>query len=116
LNEVELAASTTFKYVCGNFLGNNKLENYQKIVERLSRSYEAIGFDVSLKIRFLQSHLDFFPQITAQFVTNMESFFIEEIAVMEKRYQGNWSVKIMSIYCWSVSETNYIQKSSVKNF
>jgi hypothetical protein len=43
LNEVELAAWTAFKDVCGNFLGNNKADNCQEIVERLLQSYEAMG-------------------------------------------------------------------------
>jgi hypothetical protein len=53
LNEVELAAWTAFKDVCSNFLGNNKADNYQEIVERLLQSYEAMGCNMSLKINFL---------------------------------------------------------------
>jgi hypothetical protein len=52
LNEVELAAWTAFKDVCSNFLGHNKADNYQEIVERLLRSYEAMGCNMSLKIHF----------------------------------------------------------------
>jgi hypothetical protein len=43
-------------------LGNSKAENYQEIVERLLQSYEAMGCNMLLKINFLHSHLDFFPQ------------------------------------------------------
>jgi hypothetical protein len=62
LNEVELAARPAFKDVCSNFLGNNKADNCQEIVERLFQSYETMGCNMSLKIHFLHSHLDFFPQ------------------------------------------------------
>jgi hypothetical protein len=61
-NEVEPAAWTAFKGVCSSFLGNSKVDNYQEIVERLLQSYDAMGCNVSLKIHFLHSHLDFFPQ------------------------------------------------------
>jgi hypothetical protein len=49
LNKVELAAWTAFKDVCINFLGNNKADNYQEIVEKLLQSYEAMGCNMSLK-------------------------------------------------------------------
>jgi hypothetical protein len=49
LNEVELAAWTAFKDVGSNILGNNKVDNYQEIVERLLQSYEAMGCNMSLK-------------------------------------------------------------------
>jgi hypothetical protein len=63
LNEVELAAWTAFKDVCSNFLGNSKAaNNYHKIVKSLLQSYEAMVCNMSLKIHFLHSHLDLFPQ------------------------------------------------------
>jgi hypothetical protein len=43
LNEVELAAWTAFRDVSSNFLGNNKADNYQEIMERLLQSHEAMG-------------------------------------------------------------------------
>jgi hypothetical protein len=49
LNEVELTAWIALKDVCSNFLGNNKADNYQEIVERLLQSYEAMGCNMSLK-------------------------------------------------------------------
>jgi hypothetical protein len=88
LNEVELAARTAFEDVCSNFLGNNKAGNYQEIAERLLQSYEALVCDMSLKIHFLHSHLDFFPQNLAAVSDEHGERFHQDIAVMEKRYQG----------------------------
>jgi hypothetical protein len=88
LNEVELAAWTAFKDVCSNFCGNNKAGNYQEIVEILLQSYEAIGCNMSLKIRFLHSHLDFFPQNLGTVSDEHGERFHQDIAVMENRYQG----------------------------
>ncbi|UYV80589.1 hypothetical protein LAZ67_19000842 [Cordylochernes scorpioides] len=61
LNELESAAWNSFRNVCKNFLGSVKVENYRDIVNDLLLSYKALGCNMSLKIHFLHSHLDFFP-------------------------------------------------------
>ncbi|UYV66499.1 hypothetical protein LAZ67_4001899 [Cordylochernes scorpioides] len=61
LNEVEAAAWNSFRNVCKNFLGSVKVENYRDIVNDLFLSYKALECNMSLKIHFLHSHLDFFP-------------------------------------------------------
>jgi hypothetical protein len=44
------------------FLGNGKVENYHEIVSDLLTAYKAMGCNMSLKVHFLGSHLDFFPE------------------------------------------------------
>jgi hypothetical protein len=70
---------------------------------------------MSLKIHFLHSHLDFFPHKLGAVSYKHTEHFRQDIAVMEKRYQGKWSVNMLSDYCWSiirdVPETNYKRKS-----
>ncbi|UYV73505.1 hypothetical protein LAZ67_10003849 [Cordylochernes scorpioides] len=61
LNEVEAAAWNSFRKVCKIFLGSVKVENYRDIVDDLLLSYKALGCNMFLKIHFLHSHLDFFP-------------------------------------------------------
>ncbi|UYV84128.1 hypothetical protein LAZ67_X001276 [Cordylochernes scorpioides] len=61
LNEVEAAAWNSFRNVCKNFSGSVKVENYRDIVNDLLLSYKALRCNMSLKILFLNSHLDFFP-------------------------------------------------------
>jgi len=36
--------------------------NYQGIMQDLLNSYKAMGCNMSLKIHFLESHLNFFPE------------------------------------------------------
>jgi hypothetical protein len=43
-------------------LGNHKAENYNEIVSDLLTAYKAMGCSMSLKVHFLDSHLDFFPE------------------------------------------------------
>ena len=61
LSEVEAAAWVAFTEVCENFLGNYKSDNYEHIVNHLIDTYSDMGCNMSLKIHYLHSHLDFFP-------------------------------------------------------
>jgi len=62
LNETERNAWLSFKRICKDFLGNHKAANCQNVVQDLLTSYKAMGCDMSLRIHFLESHLDFFPR------------------------------------------------------
>jgi len=66
LNETERNARLSFKRICKDFLGNHKAANYQNVVQDLLTSYKAVGSNMSLKIHFLESHLDFFPENLGQ--------------------------------------------------
>jgi hypothetical protein len=54
------ASLETFRSVVYNFLGNQSDDNYRAAVEELLAAYQQIGYNMSLKIHFLDSHLDFF--------------------------------------------------------
>jgi hypothetical protein len=41
---------------------NHKTENYCDMVADIVQSYKAVGCNVSLKVHFLDSHIDFFPE------------------------------------------------------
>ena len=58
----EKLAWDSFKFVVKGFLGNIKAQNYEELVNNLSQSYQALGCNMSLKIHFLHSHVDFFPR------------------------------------------------------
>jgi len=60
LNDAERGVWDAFKKACSNFWEIKKSENYVEIVEDLLFSYLAVGCNMSWKIHFLQSHLDFF--------------------------------------------------------
>jgi hypothetical protein len=40
----------------------HKAEHYRDMVAYLVQSYKAMGCDMSLKVHFVHSHLDFFPE------------------------------------------------------
>jgi len=56
LSEMEKAAWKAFKNV------TNKAENYHVMMADLVQSYKAMGNNMSIKVHFLDSHLDFFPE------------------------------------------------------
>ncbi|UYV76524.1 hypothetical protein LAZ67_14000956 [Cordylochernes scorpioides] len=87
LNEVEAAAWNSFRNVYKNFLGSVKVENYRDIVNDLLLSYKALGCNMSLKIHFLHSHLDFFPDNLGAVSDEHGERFHQAISSMEKRYQ-----------------------------
>jgi hypothetical protein len=51
---------------------------------------------MSLKINMLHFHLDFFPDNCG--MVSDERFY-QEIATMEKGYQGKWSTYMLADYC-----------------
>jgi len=62
LSETERNAWLSFKRICKDFLGYRKAANYEDVVQDLLTSYKAMGCNMSLKIHFLESRLDFFPE------------------------------------------------------
>ena len=70
LNETEGHAWLSFKRICKDFLGNHKAVYYQDAVQDLLTSYKAMGCNISLKIHFPESHLDFSQKISVKSVTS----------------------------------------------
>ena len=95
-NETERNAWLSFKRICKDFLGNHKAAKYQDVVQDLVTSYKAMGCNMSLKIHFLESHLDFFffffpPENLGEVSDEHDERFHQDIMAMEKRYQGKWA-------------------------
>ena len=102
LNDVEKAAWLSFRNIVTSFLGNVKAPNYKDMVADLIKNYHAMGVNMSLKIHFMHSHLDFFPDNLGAVSDEHGERFHQEISVMEKRYQGKWSAAMLADYCWSI--------------
>jgi hypothetical protein len=58
---------------------------------------------MALKIHMINSHLDFFPNICSMVSDEHSECFHQEIATMEKRYQGKWSTYMFADYCWMLA-------------
>ena len=49
--------------VVQSFLGNRKADNYKDFVQKLLDNFQALGINMSIKVHFLHSHIDRFPEI-----------------------------------------------------
>jgi hypothetical protein len=84
------------------FLGNRRADNYKDLVEELLSSYQKLGCNMSVKIHFLSSHLDFFPENCGSVSDNHGECFHQDIATMESRNKGKWSPSMLADYCWTL--------------
>jgi hypothetical protein len=63
-----------------------------------------MGHKMSLKLHFLYSHVDFFPENMAGVSNEHRKRFHNDISQMEKRYTGKWSSDMLADYCWSLKK------------
>ncbi|GBL96669.1 hypothetical protein AVEN_207826-1 [Araneus ventricosus] len=81
-----------FKLVITSFLGNKKDPNYKSIVEEIIKNFKILGCSMRLKVHFLDSHLDYFPENLGAVSEEQGERFHQDIKEMERRYQGKWNV------------------------
>ena len=120
MDNLQLAAWKAFRSICKDFLGNYRSPNYMDIVEELLQSYEALGCKMSLKVHFLMSHMDFFPENMGSVSDEHGERFHQDISVMEKRYKGKWSAAMLADFCWMLQrdapDVVYKRASRAKHF
>jgi len=75
---------------------------------------------MSLKIHFLESHLDFFPENLGEVIDKHGIRFHQDIMTMEKQYQGKSASSMLADYYWTlkmdVPDTKYRRKSYACTF
>ena len=96
LKEDERVAWKCFKEICQKFLGSHRAENYEEVESNLLHSYEVLGCKMSLEVHFLASHLHFFHENLGDVSDEHGDRFYQDIAVIEKRYKGKWSVGMLA--------------------
>jgi hypothetical protein len=94
------AAWQAFKNVMKSLLGNHMAENYHhELVSDLLTAYKAMRCNMSLKVHFSDSHLDFFSENLSAVSDEHKERFHQDISNMEKWYQGKWSLSMLADYC-----------------
>ena len=71
----EFDAWVGFKKVCTDFLGCHYSENFRDVTAEMLNTYKILECKMSLKVHFLDSHVDFFHKNTSDFLMNMENDF-----------------------------------------
>ena len=102
MNDVEANAWKESVSVVINFLGNRKQDGYTTLVDNLIKIFHALGCNMSIKLHFLHSHLDRFPENLGDVSGEQGERFHQDIKMIEKWYQGRWDKRIMADYCWSL--------------
>ena len=74
--------------VVQSFLGDCKADNYEDVVQKLLDNFQALGIIMSIKVDFLHSHLDRFPENLGDVSDEQSERFHQDIKVMEERHQG----------------------------
>ena len=57
---------------------------------------------MSIKVHFLFSHLDKFPDNLETVSNEQGERFQQDLMAVEERYQGRWDRHMLAEYCWSI--------------
>lgn len=63
---------------------------------------------MSLKLHFLDSHLDYFPENVGDFSEEQGERAHQDMKEVERRYQGYWDIGMMADYCWMLQRETKI--------
>ena len=81
------------------------------------QSFKELGARMSIKIHFLNSHLNYFPDNCGDYSEDQGERFHQGVATMEARYQGHVTINILADYCWSLkrdSKDQIYKRKSLK--
>lgn len=102
LTHNQKAAWESFEAVIDGFLGNHRSDNYRELVAKMLVDFERIGSHLPLKMHFLKSHLDYFPDNLGAFSDEQGERFHQDLADMEDRFNNRYLPNMFGEYCWSV--------------
>ena len=98
----EKAAWLAYEDVIKNFLGNKKAQNYDILVSEMLFAFRNLGCKMSIKVHFLFSHLDKFPENPGAVNDEQGERFHQDLMAVEERYQGRWDRHMMADCCWTI--------------
>ncbi|KMQ92437.1 ubiquitin-protein ligase e3b-like protein [Lasius niger] len=79
MNDKERAAWLSFQNVVENILGNHKSRNYKEIVSKVVENFRKLGCLMNLKLHFLDSHIDYFPENLGDYSEKQGERFHQDI-------------------------------------
>jgi hypothetical protein len=102
MNADEASAWHSYVSVVKNFLENHRADNYKELVESMLSHFKNLGCNMSIKVHFLHSHLQRFPDNLGHYSEEQGERFHQDMKTMEERYQGRWNTHMMADYCWTL--------------
>jgi hypothetical protein len=95
MTPAEREAWISFEEVIDKFLGNDKDTHYEQVVNNRLEKYKVLGCKMSLKLHFLFSHLDQFPENLGTVSEKQGEWFHQDMKEMERWYHEQWNVSMM---------------------
>ena len=96
VNEVELKGWKAFVLVEKNFLYNNKARNKAEIVNNMLIAFRNLGCNMSVKMHYLFSHMDRFPENLGSISDEQGERFNQGLKEMGTGYQDHWDAVMMA--------------------
>jgi len=77
--------------------------------------FHLLGCNISIKVHFLFSHIENFPDNLSGVSDEQGERFHQDIKIMENRYKGRWGSTMLADYCWSLKRdcSNIIHRRQV---
>ena len=100
LEPIQLNAWKAFQDVISSFFGNIKSPDFERKVANLIQAFEKMGCRMSIKMHFLDSHLDWFPDNLGDFSEEQGEKFHQTLKFFERNYSSTWQESMMSDYMW----------------
>lgn len=104
LSEVELKTWKALKNVAANFLGKNRRDDYHAMVQEMLDGFRALNVNMSLKVHFMNSHLDAFAQQLPTESDEQGERFHQVCKPFEQNYKGKSLLSLLSDLCWSLAD------------
>ena len=83
---VERAAWCLYVSVIRKFLGNTKASNYWNLVDMMLKNFQVLDARMSMKLHYLFSHLDYFPENIGDVSEEQWERFHQDIRTIEEKY------------------------------
>ena len=103
LQDDEKVVWDSFKFVIKGIFGKQKSSKLWRSCKQPLAELPEFRLNLSLKINFLHSHLDFFPDNYGAVRDEYGECFHQHISSMEKRYQGKWNCAMLADCCWTLA-------------
>jgi hypothetical protein len=101
MNEIELCAWSSFVLVVKNFLGNKKADNYTQLVEDTLFHFNRLGCKMIVKVHYLHSHLDRFPENFGALSEDQGERFHQD-KNNGSQIPRKMGCNMMADYCWNL--------------
>ena len=78
-------------------------------------NFRVLGINMSIKVHFLHSHLDRFPENLSDVSDEQGERFHQDVKTVEEKYQEIWGIKMIADYCWNLKHDKLVSEHTRKS-